>query len=109
MTTADAGSPYPFFAAHLYCTVSLGVLGRFILYRLSTGVEDNTVESPTLVHSMDRGGVPVVVQIRVTVPPSWTGTVSKGRLTVGGSKCRKHVSRKHNQYNYSHSVNNEIF
>ena len=60
MTTADAGSPYPFFAVQLYWTVSLGVPGRLTLNRVSADVLDNTVELPTLVHSMDRGGVPVV-------------------------------------------------
>ena len=73
MTTADAGSPYPF-AVHLYWTVSLGVPGRLTLYRVSADVEDSTVESLPLVHLMDRGGVPVALQIRVTFLPSRTGT-----------------------------------
>ena len=77
---------------HLYCTVSLGVPGRLTLYRVSTDVLDNTVELPTLVHSMDRGGVPVALQIRVAFLPSRTGTGSEGRVTVGGSTCRKQKS-----------------
>ena len=64
------------------------------MYRVSADVLDNTVELLTLVHSMDRGGVPVVLQIRVTFSPSRTGTGSEGSVTVGGSTCRKQISRK---------------
>ena len=70
--------------------VSLGVPGRLTLYRVSADVLDNTVESLTLVHSMVRGGVPVVLQIRVTLSASRTGIgpgqdQRQGSLTVGGS------------------------
>ena len=85
MTTADPGSPYPLLAVHLYCTVSLGVPGRLTLYRVSADALDNTVELPTLVHSMDIGGVPVVLQMRVTFLPFTAGTGYEARLTVGDS------------------------
>ena len=71
---------------HLYSTVSLGVPGRVILYRVSAVLLDSTVESLALVHSMDRGDIPVVLQIRVTFSPSRTGTGPEGTLAVGDSK-----------------------
>ena len=77
---------------HLYWKVSLGVPGRFILYRLSTDASDNTVESPTLVHSMEGGGVPVVLQITVTLSTSVASKIFEDRVTVGGSKD-KHIGR----------------
>ena len=101
VATADAGSPYPFLAVHLYSTVSLGVPGRLTLYRVSADILDNTVESLTLVHSIDRGAVPVALQIRVTFSPSRTGTGSEGRVTVGDSIWRKHISRKQSVRTYS--------
>ena len=84
MTSVDAGSPYPF-AVHLYWKVSLGVPGRLTLYRVSTDVLDNTVESLPLVHLMDRGGVPVALQIRVTFSPFTAGIGYEATLTVGES------------------------
>ena len=70
---------------HLNWKVSLGVPGRFILYSVSTDTLDNTGESPTLVHSVEGEGIPVVLQITVTLVPSVTKIRNEGRVTVGGS------------------------